>query len=139
MTDWLKLKDAVRLMCREGLISIVVSNDFLAALDVGYRAESEVDRLTGERPVLIAEVQQLLARVAELEASWKAATEYNGRMDAVAMQANRQRDAALDVLREVEYVRGKQWGQAEDCCPACGAHEDYEHRPDCKIAAALNG
>jgi hypothetical protein len=80
VTDWLKLKDAVRLMCREGLISIAVSNDFLAAMDAGHRAEGMVDLSTRERPILLAEMERLRA---EVDRHSRGAEEFREQLQAV--------------------------------------------------------
>ena len=44
---------------------------------------------------------------------------------------------AEGLLRDVEYLRGGRWGRGEDCCPMCGAHEDYEHLVNCRLATFL--
>ena len=54
-----------------------------------------------------------------------------------AEKAEAERDAAVAVLREVEWAIE---GHRYDCCPRCHGEREYGgHRADCALAAAMAG
>lgn len=93
--------------------------------------------------VRCAHLQERLAaaeRELEEERGWRAALHNDVLgLRASAVDVRLQRDAALALLREVEWGAVDVYaGEADPCCPVCRRWESLtDHAPDCKLAALL--
>jgi hypothetical protein len=56
--------------------------------------------------------------------------------EARAQRVERERDAAVNELRRLEWFDDH--GEYGACCPSCAHWQDFGHAPDCRLRAALS-